>query len=60
MNDEQNLPVMTRETRAAFYRGMEVAINACVLIVEHRQQKTSRDIVAAMRDLIVKNVPRAG
>lgn len=59
MSDQMEVPVQSRETRAAFWRGFETAVQACALIVEHRQQKTGREVVSAMRDLIKTHIPHA-
>lgn len=50
---------MSRETRAAFWRGYEVAIEACILIITKRHQQTGREMVQQMRDLMISEVPRA-
>lgn len=54
---DQMVPVQSRETRAAYWRGFETAIEACILVIEHRQQRTGREMISAMRDLIITNVP---
>lgn len=59
--DPMTVPPQSRETIAAFHRGYEVAITACILVVQNMPpgERTAREVIARMRDLIIQPVPRA-